>query len=136
MRKLTSATLALGLTVALQGCAGVQTMETRDMNDAPSRTFHASASRVEAAAKHSMTTLGYDLESTKQVDGVTQIYFSKHITAFSWGEVGRVDVKAEGADSAKVTVGSEKRAEFQITGTTQNEFAENIFSGIESELKQ
>jgi restriction endonuclease Mrr len=57
------------------------------------------------------------------------------MSAFSWGEVGRVTV-VDKEPISQVIVLSEKRYKVQVTGTEVDEFAQAIFDGIERALDQ
>ena len=132
------AVTALAVAMLLSGCASVSSLDTKNMAEAPTRTFAASKTAVVKATEATITELGYSLKDTRVSDPTTQIYFSKPMSAFSWGEVGRIDVtglKTTGTEgSSVVSVGSAKRYKLQITGMSQKDFAKAIFDGIDQQL--
>ncbi|WP_143333922.1 hypothetical protein [Chromohalobacter japonicus] len=71
--------------------------------------------------------------STEEKGNVYTIGFSKPLSGFSWGEVGLVRV-IDMDPNTRVSVLSEKRAKFQLTGTDEDEFAKSIFEGIDYAL--
>lgn len=137
MRNLSLFTVAaVASTMFLQGCAGVSSMESEDMASAPNHMFTASKVQVIDATKSSIETLGYNFKNMKDADPTTEIYFSKPMSAFSWGEVGRIDVRSVGDASTMVSIASEKRYQVQITGTSQDEFSRKLFTEIQKELSK
>lgn len=136
MFKIMSLGAVVGAGLLLQGCAGVSSLEGQDMASVPSKTFNASKERVVQATEKSFDALGYNFKNTKAGEPTSEVYFSKPMSAFSWGEVGRIDVTRIGADSAKVAIGTEKRFQLQVTGTSQDEFSRKIFTEIEKNLSR
>jgi len=120
--------------IFLLGCASMKTMESQDISSAPSHVYRGNVETVAAATANVIQGLGYNVEKVAPTANGQSVYFSKSLSAFSWGEVGRVDVLSEDATSSRVVVGSEKRYQLQFTGTTQNEFAEQIFGGLNRTL--
>jgi hypothetical protein len=126
--------LPLLAVVALAGCASMSSVKSSDMSGATSRTYAASQVATVAAVRSSIQDLGYSLKDTQQVNGVEQVYFSKPMSAFSWGEVARVDVSKVDAARSTVSVASEKRFQMQVTGMRQKDFAEAIFDKLDTKL--
>ncbi|MEQ1784351.1 MAG: hypothetical protein ABMA14_23605 [Hyphomonadaceae bacterium] len=56
------------------------------------------------------------------------------MTGFSWGEVGRIVVTPAGETAARVFVDTEKVSQMQLTGTSESEFARDIFAGMKERL--
>lgn len=120
--------------IFMLGCASMKTMESQDLSSAPSHVYKGDVETVAAATANVIQGLGYNVEKVAPIANGQSVYFSKSLSAFSWGEVGRVDVLSENATSSRVIVGSEKRYQLQLTGTNQNEFAEQIFDGLNKAL--
>jgi hypothetical protein len=126
------------LALLLPACASMSSMDNKDMADVPTKTFTADKTTVVKATEITITKLGYELKETRVSEPTTQILFSKPMSAFSWGEVGRIDVTGLNSTgtsgSSIVSIGAEKRYRLQITGMSQKDFANKIFSGIEANL--
>jgi hypothetical protein len=123
----------LGL-VLLAGCAGMGSVEDAPPDKGVSNTYHAPYEATTAAALETMKALNLTVKDQLDTEGNTAITFVKSMSAFSWGEVGRVMVKRLDAGSTQVTVLASKRYKVQVTGSTQNDFARQIFAGISERL--
>lgn len=110
------------------------------MSGVPTQTFAAPRAEVVKAAELTIGLLGLGITETRVSDPTTQIFFTKAISAFSWGEVGRIDVTGltttGTSGSSVVAITSAKRSTLQITGTSEKEFAQQIFSGISMRLNK
>ncbi len=123
----------VSLMLALSACANMSSIE-RSSEVGTTRTFNHPAEIVSAAALESVRSLDVAIEKTASEDNAFRIYFSKPLSAFSWGEVGRVTVRPLEASATVVEVRAEKRSKFQLTGTDERKFARAIFAGIENRL--
>jgi hypothetical protein len=56
------------------------------------------------------------------------------VSAFSWGEIGRIIVKKSPTAPTVVVVNWGKRDKMQITGTSADEFSSVLFNGIQARL--
>ncbi|MEO1657315.1 MAG: hypothetical protein AAFR65_06300 [Pseudomonadota bacterium] len=124
--------LALGA-VTLAACATSATVSEADATEGISRDYDASYDVVKAAALQSVERLNVNLQGTDENDERFQIRFTKSISAFSWGEVGVVNVLPTD-DGATVVVNTSKRSRTQITGTSEGRFAEEVFANIDESL--
>ncbi len=128
-----AACLALGLG-GLGGCAGSDTVTRAPVEAGASRDFAAPYDAVKKAAMVTVGRLGLNLEGESETPARYQISFSKSLNAFSWGEVGAINVTRVGERQTRVYVRTRKRSMMQITGTSQSGFAAEIFSGIAAAL--
>ena len=126
--------LGLIMTAFTCGCANMQTVEGQSAEEGTTKIFKYPPEDVKAATLESVQSLNVTIKSTAQEGDSFRILFSKSISAWSWGEVGSVIVKPLDTEGTLVSVNSEKRDQFQITGTDEQEFAAAIFSGIEKRL--
>ena len=134
IKKLLAALAISAGMLALSGCASESTIEESSVERGQSQSFSASIESVEAAAIATLSDLGLNLKNTtRAADGVVTLVFSKPVSAFSWGEVGKIVISGSPSTTV-VTVVSSKRVAFQITGTTQVTFSEQVFSGISNHL--
>lgn len=117
----------------LTGCATSSSVKEAPLSAGLSRDYEAPYSQVKRLALESVQGLNVDVGSTVEDGSVYTIEFSKSMSAFSWGEVGLVRVIDMDPDT-RVSVLSEKRAKFQLTGTDEGEFAKSIFEGIDHAL--
>ena len=96
--------------------------------------FSAPYGSVTAAIRHSVETLNVEVTSANQVGDTFVVNFKKPMSGWSWGEVGWVKVYPAESGAVTVEVASEKVMKAQRTGTEQDEFASEIFAGIEKSL--
>lgn len=124
---------ALLLTALLSGCATSSDVRRAPVTEGVSRDYNAPYEETKRLALESLQGLNVDVNSASESGSIYTIMFSKPMTAFSWGEVGRVSV-LDLSPQSRVTVLSEKRSKYQITGTDEDEFAEAVFEGIDYAL--
>ena len=129
--------IAIILSVAvLASCANMNTVASAPKDAGVSRVFTENNELVKAAVLGSMQNLNINIKESKQtVDGFA-ITFTKSISAFSWGEVGRVLVVGSENGHSQVFVHSEKRSKYQITGADEQQFADSIFAGVSEILRK
>lgn len=121
--------------VLLTSCANMNTVTSAAKDAGVSRTFNYDNELVKAAVLASMQNLNINIKETGQTPDGFSITFTKAISAFSWGEVGRVLVVANKDKKSQVFVHSAKRSKYQITGSNEQDFAEKIFKGVSEILK-
>jgi hypothetical protein len=126
-------TFGLVAVLALTGCASSSDIRNAPIDAGISKDFAAPYSQTKRLALESVQGLNVDVNSAKDSGNVFSIVFSKPMSAFSWGEVGRI-VVLDTDPQSRVTVFSEKRVKTQITGTDNQEFAQTIFDGIDHAL--
>ena len=79
--------------------------------------------------------LHLDVQNTDETPERFQIQFTKSVSAFSWGEVGVVNVvRGDDASTTVVYVHTQKRDQLQVTGTSERQFGEQIFARITASL--
>jgi len=123
------------LLLGLSACANMNTIENSSEPGA-SQIFNHPADTVSSAALESVQSLNVAVKKTENQGDTFEIYFSKPVSAWSWGEVGRVTVRPLEENATVVEVRAEKRHQLQVTGTDELEFAGAIFSGIEKRLNR
>jgi len=116
--------------LALAGCATTGSLPNDDRGG-DSATFAQDYGSVVNATLESMQNLNINIKNTQRTDAGTVINFTKSVSAWSWGEVGRVAVRPTDT-GAIVIVSSDKR--WGVSGTDQDEFATAIFAGIREAL--
>lgn len=120
----------------LVACANMETVTKAPRNEGVSRTYSEDYELVKAAVLGSMQSLNVNIKDTTETPNEFSVTFTKSISAFSWGEVGRVLVLKNSSGSSEVLVHSEKRSKYQITGADEREFANRIFSGVSEILEK
>lgn len=125
----------LGL-MLMGGCVGLGGMSDAPSGTGVSQVFKAGFDETSAAAIASVQATGVDVKNTEKVGNDLTILFSKPMSAFSWGEVGRVTVKPIDAQTTMVSVLGAKKYKLQLTGTSQQDFATAIFNGITTKLQK
>lgn len=126
--------LALSPLLAVAGCATSSTVQSAPLTQGVSHDFDASYDQVKAAAMAAVGQLDVDIQGSDETDERFQIRFSKRISAFSWGEVGVVNVIRVDDQHTRGFVNSEKRDQMQVTGTSERQFADRIFANITESL--
>lgn len=122
--------VGLALATTLAGCSTVAGMESKEMDQVPVKMYSEKKEMVVEVAKASIKTLGYKLQNEKAGEPTTELYFSTGMSAFSWGELGRVDVRRV-ADSTAVSVGMTRKDKIQLTGMSQETLAKKIFEEMD-----
>lgn len=120
--------------LALGACATANTVREAPITSGIPHDFNAPYDVVKAAALQAVERLNVDIQGTDETPERFQIRFSKPISAFSWGEVGAVNVVRVDDTTTRVYVNSEKRDQVQITGTSERQFADAIFANITEAL--
>jgi hypothetical protein len=130
MRKLLIAIALFAVPAALTGCATSDTVRGAAVTEGQSQDFAAPYDVVKAAALEAVQRMNVDIQGSDETTERFQMRFSKPISGFSWGEVGAVNVIRVDDQTTRVYVNSEKRSQMQITGTSERQFAEQIFANI------
>lgn len=123
-----------GLLLALGGCATAETVRDAPMSSGTARSFAASYDRTTAATLDALRQFNVNITSTQEQPTGLLILVTKSLSAFSWGEVGRVAVERSAAPPTTVRVVWEKRSQLQITGTGETAFSNELFDGIQQKL--
>jgi|GEM_PF-1802145 len=118
----------------LASCATMGTIENAALTDGETQTFQADYEKVKAAALLTLEAQKLPVENAVDAEGGHAIYFTKPVSAFSWGEVGRVFIEKGMGGNTKVYVKTARRSSTNITATSQSTFAKRIFGGIEENL--
>lgn len=134
--KLVTSTILVLLVVFTSGCANMATVANADASAGQSTDFNADYELVKAATLASLKSLNINISGAKETEEGYAITFSKAMSAFSWGEVGRALVKPVSDEKTTVSVYTEKRSKMQITGTDQQTFSKMIFEGVNKVLEQ
>jgi len=124
------------ISIILCACATTSTVDKDSQFAGISRIFNADYERVKAATLASIQSLNVNITSTGDYQGGFKILFSKPMSVWSWGEVGRVNVQFISDNESAVQVVAEKRSRFQVTGTDEESFAREIFAGIDEVLSR
>jgi hypothetical protein len=124
-----------GLLAATGACASMQTVALAPFTEGVSTTYARSYGEVSAAAVDAVKKLKLVVEGSDETDTRFQVRFSKPVSAFSWGEVGVINVIRAGEATTRVYINTEKRDQMQLTGTSEMKFAQDIFAGIRTSLE-
>ena len=127
-------TLVCCVPLASAGCATTDTVRNAPIVAGRSQDFAAPYDVVTAAALEAVQRLNVEIQGSDESAERFQIRFSKPISAFSWGEVGVVNVVRVDALTTAVYVHTEKRDQIQLTGTSERRFADLIFANITQSL--
>ena len=99
-----------------------------------SKEYDEDVELVIAAAQASIQSLDLNITHSARENTGYMILFTKSMSAFSYGESGRVLITRINSDNIRVFVHSEKNRKYQVTGTDEEEFAEAIFGGMDDIL--
>src|SRR5512143_38699 len=86
----------------ITGCATTDTVRNAPITQGLSQDFAAPYEAVKAAAVEAVQRLNVNVQGSDETPQRFQIRFSKPISAFSWGEVGVVNVLAVDARTTRV----------------------------------
>ena len=120
----------------LVSCANINTVTNAPKSEGVTQVFTEDYELVKTAVLASMQGLNINIKETRETKDGFAITFTKSISAFSWGEVGRVLVTKNAHGIPQVYVHSEKRSKYQITGANENDFANSIFNGVREILSK
>ena len=122
--------------VALVGCATLSTVRDAGQSAGISKEFNSDIELTKSYVLTSMGRLKINIVKTFENERGFNILFSKDSTGYSdWsttssnGEVGRVLIY-EKRGTTIISVHTRTRSIYQITGTTEQNFADAIFSGL------
>lgn len=119
----------------LTGCATSTDIAATSADEGSSKSYSIPFESLKRLTFESIKGLNVDVKGVEESNGTYIVNFSKPISAFSWGEVGKVIVSNKGPAST-VTVIASKRMKVQVTGTNQQEFAEAVFEGIDYAIRR
>lgn len=136
MKSVVSSVLLMLSLIMLTSCANMNTVTSAPKNAGVSRVYTEDYELIKAAVLASMQNLNINIKETNQTADGFVITFTKAISAFSWGEVGRVLVAENDSGGSRVFVHSEKRSKYQITGADEHDFAGMIFKGVHEVLNK
>jgi len=122
--------LAFVAPVLVWGCATSATVREAPVTEGRSQNFGAPYDVVKAAALEAVQRLNINVQGSDETPERFQIRFSKSVSLFSWGEVGVLNVVRGDNQTSRVYVNTEKRSQLQVTGTSENDFAAEIFTNI------
>tara|TARA_B100000315_G_scaffold192190_1_gene182562 strand:+ start:121 stop:474 length:354 start_codon:yes stop_codon:yes gene_type:complete len=114
----------------------MNTITTAHARAGISRNFNNDHELVKAAVIASVQSLNINIKESGQTPDGFYILFTKSISAFSWGEVGRVLVTKVDDNNTLVFVHSAKRDLTQSTGMDEHGFAKVIFEGVTEILER
>ena len=128
---------ALALAVApLAACATSVTVAEAPLNAGISRDFEGNFETVREAARASVQSdLPVAIRGVEERGGAYIINYEIGVSAFSWGEVGRVVVFPVDGDTTRVTLHNEKRYQVQVTGQGERRLAEQLFEAVQRRLQ-
>ena len=128
--------VGLALASLAGACATSATIQQAPLSQGVSREYeHDFATVREAARATIQSDMPVGLRSVEERDGAYIFNFEIGVSAFSWGEVGRVVVAPVDADTTRLTLYSQKRDQLQVTGHGQRDLSERLFAGVDGRLR-
>jgi hypothetical protein len=126
--------LAISLLLVLGACATAETTRDAPIDAGVANSYAAPYDRVTAATLDTIRALNVNITATEEKPNGLQIQVTKSANLFSWGEVGRIMVERSPTPTTVVRVFWQKRSQVQVTGTSQADFSNDLFSGIQQRL--
>lgn len=123
------------LLVLFVSACSTTTVASRDQDAGTIQVFQSSYESVVAATQKALTNQKLKITDTTQGDAQTTLSFVKPVSAFSWGEAGRVIVRKVDDERSQILVTSAKNVAVNVTGTSEKTFARNIFGEVNSLLQ-
>jgi hypothetical protein len=126
-----SVILLLGFLV---GCSSKSSIQREPLHAGKEMRFQADFDKTLEAAHEAIIASGLQVESNTKIDDNTYMLIGKKGTSiWSWGELVRVVVIKEDAETTLVRVVSKRRVSANITA--KGDYSEAIFSNIELKLR-
>lgn len=133
--KLSVVIAAVGALV-LAGCNTGADLKLEPLESGESQTYNASFEDVAAATLAQLETMDLIISETTEDDRGLIVSMHDPVSAFSWGEVGRVFVARRPEPPTVVYALWETRWDPQVTGTQLSDFVGELFPGIAERLPQ
>lgn len=118
----------------LAGCATADSIKSDPVDAGIARSFSAPYDSTVAATMSTLATLKVAMHEEHDEAYGHVVMVNTHVSAFSWGEVGRVIIKKSATAPTTVVVDWSKRDKLQITGTGADDFSSELFGGIDARL--
>ncbi len=122
------------LLMYLVGCASKSSIQREPLHTGKERRFQADFNKTLDAAQEAMIASGLQIESSTKIDADSYMLVGKKSgSLWSWGELVRVVVIKEDAQTTVVRVITKRRVSANITA--KGDYSEAIFSNIELKLR-
>jgi hypothetical protein len=122
------------LLVYLVGCASKSSIQSEPLHAGKERRFQSDFNKTLEAAHEAMIASGLQIESNNKIDENTYMLIGKKGgSLWSWGELVRVIVIREDAQTTIVRVVTKRRVSANITA--KGDYSDAIFSDIELKLR-
>lgn len=126
--------LAAAALLVVAGCTSTADIADQPLEAGNSQAYNADFATVNAATLATLQTMDLNITNVTEDDRGAIYSVQDPISAFSWGEVGRVFVARRAEPPTIVYSLWETRLDGQITGTQQSDFSAELFPGIASRL--
>jgi hypothetical protein len=131
-----SVAIAVAGALVLAGCNTGADLKLEPLESGESQTYNAAYEDVAAATLAQLETMDLIISETTEDDRGLIVSMHDPVSAFSWGEVGRVYVARRSEPPTVVYALWETRWDPQVTGTQLSDFAGELFPGIAERLPQ
>ena len=135
MKGLLSKFFCLCVLVLLASCGSTSSVTSKGADAGIVQTYTGDFETIKVAALSGLRNSGVSISDTNDSERGYLITFSKSLSAFSWGEVGRVLVVKMADDKTKVSVVTEKRMAMELKSSSQADIASFVFNDITQALK-
>jgi len=129
-------TALLVLLASILACSNMSNVYSAAPDSGQSKRFNADQQTVNLALLATLHNTNVNIKESRNTTKGFMVLFTKAISAFSWGEVGRVLVVQEGPNNSRIFIHTLKRGKLQITGTEQSDFAKTIFAGVSEAIQE
>jgi len=120
--------------LSLVSCSNMNNVANQPQQSGISQRFQAPAQQVNLALLATLHSINVNIKDSRNTPQGFRVLFTKSVSAFSWGEVGRILVVKVDQNNSQVFIHSLKRSSLQITGAEETDFSSVIFAGIAQKL--
>jgi len=120
-------------TLLVSACS-TTTVANRSEAVGTTQDFQSSYESVISATQTALTNQKLKITETSSGETQTTISFVKPVSAFSWGEAGRIIVRKIDDQRSQLLLTSAKNVAVNVTATSEKTFAKNIFGEVSNIL--
>lgn len=118
----------------ISGCTTTQDVINAPLNEGSVLQISASYDQTTKVALEALRALGISVTSVDALSEGTLVMIGRRMSAFSWGEVGRVFIEKSSVAPTKIFVIWEKRSTYQFAGSNRSEFVQDFEKSINKAL--
>ena len=133
MIKLTTSAVAF---LTLLSCSSMSNVADESIETGNSQLFYADQQTINLALLATLQSVNINIKESRYTEKGFRVLFTKSISAFSWGEVGRALVIKVDNNTSRIFIHSLNRDRLQITGADTSDLSSVIFEGVNEIIEQ